>query len=244
MNSMQDNPYQTFGAEGQFAAFAEENERAGFIRRTYLHLAAAVLAFIAIEAVVFTFVPEETLAGMWQWIAATRFGWLLVLGWFVGVSWIAQSWATSTTSLSTQYLGLGLYVAAQAAIFVPLLYVAGKFEGVISAAAVITGIIFCGLTLMVFVTKVDLSWLGKFLWLAMLGALGVIVCSMIFQFSLGVLFTGALIVLASAYILYDTSNVMHHYRTDQYVAAALALFASVALLFWYVLQFVMQMNRR
>ena len=41
------------------------------------------------------------------------------------------------------------------------------------------------------------------------------------------------------YILYYTSNILHQYRTDQYVAAALALFASVALLFWYVIQIFM-----
>jgi FtsH-binding integral membrane protein len=48
-----------------------------------------------------------------------------------------------------------------------------------------------------------------------------------------------MIVLASGYILYDTSNVLHRYRTDQHVAAALALFASVAILFWYVLRLFM-----
>jgi len=36
--------------------------------------------------------------------------------------------------------------------------------------------------------------------------------------------------------LFYTSNVLHHYRISQHVAAALALFASVMTLFWYVLQ--------
>jgi FtsH-binding integral membrane protein len=57
-------------------------------------------------------------------------------------------------------------------------------------------------------------------------------------------FSAAMIVLACGYILYDTSNVLHHYRTDQYVAAAVALFASVALLFWYVLRIMMAFSRR
>jgi FtsH-binding integral membrane protein len=71
-----------------------------------------------------------------------------------------------------------------------------------------------------------------------------IVCAIIFGFSLGIFFSLAMVVLASGYILYDTSNVLHHYRTDQHVAAALALFASVALLFWYVLQILMSLNNR
>ena len=45
-----------------------------------------------------------------------------------------------------------------------------------------------------------------------------------------------MVILAAGFIVYDTSNVMHHYRTDQHVAAALALFGSVALMFWYVLR--------
>jgi len=67
---------------------------------------------------------------------------------------------------------------------------------------------------------------------------------MIFGFSLGVWFSGAMVILAGGYILYYTSNVMLHYRTDQYVAAALALFSSVALLFWYVLRIFMSSSRR
>jgi len=46
-------------------------------------------------------------------------------------------------------------------------------------------------------------------------------------------------VLASGYILFYTSNVIRTYRTTQHVAAALALFSAVALLFWYVLRLFM-----
>jgi FtsH-binding integral membrane protein len=44
-----------------------------------------------------------------------------------------------------------------------------------------------------------------------------------------------MVAFAGAAILYDTSNILHRYRTDQHVAASLSLFASVALLFWYIL---------
>jgi FtsH-binding integral membrane protein len=52
-----------------------------------------------------------------------------------------------------------------------------------------------------------------------------------------------MIAFACGYILYDTSNVMLHYRTTQHVAAALALFASVMLLFWYVLRVLLERRR-
>ena len=46
----------------------------------------------------------------------------------------------------------------------------------------------------------------------------------------------AMVGLAGASILYNTSNVLYRYPEDRYVAASLQLFASVALLFWYVLR--------
>jgi FtsH-binding integral membrane protein len=92
----------------------------------------------------------------------------------------------------------------------------------------------------VFITAKDFSFLRTTLMIGGLVALGVIVVSMFAGFELGYLFIGAMILLCCGYILYDTSNVLHHYRTDQHVSAALALFASVALLFWYMIQLFMR----
>jgi FtsH-binding integral membrane protein len=92
------------------------------------------------------------------------------------------------------------------------------------------------MTAIVFFTRKDFSFLRTFLWFGCFAALGLIVVSILFQFNLGPIFTYAMIALACSYILYDTSNVLHHYRIGQHVAAALALFASVALLFWYIVQ--------
>ena len=96
--------------------------------------------------------------------------------------------------------------------------------------------LFGGLTAVVFVTRKDFSFLRSILLFGGLAALGLIVVAVVFQFALGPIFTYAMIALACGYILYHTSNVLHHYRIGQHVAASLALFASVALLFWYILQ--------
>lgn len=234
------NSYAATVAPSLFAAAAEESARTAFIRRTYGHLAGAVFAFMAIELVIFTMVPGPALMDLAPRMVA-GYGWLVVLGAFMLVSVVADRWARSATSLAMQYAGLGLYVVAEAVIFVPLLLVAqhaGRAQGenLIASAGVMTAVVFGGLTLLVFVTRADLSWLGRFLGLAALVALGWIVCALLFDLHLGHLFAGAMVGLAAAYILYGTSNVLHHYRLDQHVAAALALFASVALLFWYILQ--------
>jgi len=240
--SYADNPYRTWGT---MAADAEVSERAKFIRLTYLHLAGAVAAFVAIEAFLLSLPGVGDAVSM---VLGNRFGWMVVLGAFMGVSYIANIWASSATSIGKQYAGLSLYVVAQAVIFVPLLYIAENFSPPdshpIAMAGVLTLFVFTGLTAIVFLTGADFSFMRSALLIAGWVALGIIFCAMIFQFTLGLLFMGAMILLASGYILYDTSNVLHHYRIGQHVAAALALFASVALLFWYILQFVLSLNRR
>lgn len=241
MSSVSNNPYRTWGL---VAAEADTNERAGFIRATYLHLLGAIIALVGIEAVLLNTSAARTMAELAM--ANGRGGWLIVLVGFMGVSWLANRWATSATSLGTQYAGLGLYVVAEAVIFAPLLYVAAVYgpPNVIAQAGLLTAVIFAGLTAVVVMSGADFSFLKTGLSVAGFAALGVIVASAIFGFSLGIVFTAAMILFASAYILYDTSNVLHHYRIGQHVAASLALFASVALLFWYVLRLLMSLNRR
>lgn len=242
-NSYQ-NPYQSpsFGAVP--AILAEEDARVAFIRNTYVHLFGAILFFIAFEAAIFMLVPPATLDGLMGQLFGSQYGWLIVMFGFMGISWLADTWATSDSSRGMQYAGLLLYVIAQGVVFLPLLYIANRVAPMaIPAAGVLTLVMFGGLTTLVFVTKSDLTSWGKYLWLAGFGAIGVIICAILFGFQLGVWFSGAMIVLASGYILYDTSNVLHRYRTEQYVAASLALFASVALLFWYILRLMMSMRR-
>jgi hypothetical protein len=226
------------------AATAEPSERATFIRRTYSHLAGAILAFIALETVLVNTVPLNVVGRV---LGGSPYSWLFVLGAFMAASWLAQYWARSQTSRALQYCGLGLYIVAEAVIFLPLLIIAAKFSGpsVIPTAGILTLATFGGLTITVFVTRKDFSFLAPILSIGSLIAFGLIIAAILFRFDLGgVFFAGAMVVLMSGYILYYTSNVMHHYRTDQYVAAALALFAAIATLFYYILQIVMQMNRR
>ena len=144
-----------------------------------------------------------------------------------------------------QYAGLSLYVVAEAVLLFPLLYVAVVYVDpkIPLMAAVITLVVFGGLTAFVFITGADFSGIGRYLALGGMAAMGAIFAGIVMGFSLGLWFSVAMVVLASGYILYDTSNVMRHYHTDQYVAASLALFASVVLLFWYVLRILMSLSQ-
>ena len=75
-------------------------------------------------------------------------------------------------------------------------------------------------------TKKDFSFMGQALSIASFAALGFILVSMLFGFSLGNLFSAGMVVLAAGYILYYTSNVMQNYPIGSHVAASLALFST------------------
>lgn len=220
------------------AAEAPVATRVAFIRRTYLHVAGAVLAFTAITAGLMQLPMIDDIVRM----MSSRGAWLVLMLAFTGVAYGADRLARSEASSGLQYLGLALYVLLEAAIFTPMIYFASRFgpPNVLLTAAGATGALFLGLTATVFLTKADFSFLRIVLLLGAVAATVAVVASLLLGFSLGVWFTVAMIFLASAYIAYDTSNILHHYRTDQHVAASLALFASVMLLFWYVLRLFMQ----
>jgi len=224
------------------AARAVPSERATFIQRTYLNLAGAVLAFAGLEAALLqTSAGDAVLSGL---IAGGKVGMLFLMIAFIGAGYLARWWAYNSPSRGMQYAGLGLYVVAEAIIFLPLLLFASRVypaEHLIAKAGLLTAGMFFGLTTAVFVTKADFSWLGSALSVLSWVALLTIVAGMIFGFSLGLWFSAAMIALASGYIVYDTSNILHRYPTTHYVAAALELFASVALLFYYILRLALQM---
>lgn len=212
-------------------------DRAEFIRKTYTHMALAILGFIFIEYILLNWSGALDLVRL----MVGGKNWLIVLLAFMGISYMADKWARSSTSRQTQYLGLGLYVIAEAFIFLPILFIA-KYEigdSVIGSAGLVTLGLFAGLTAIVFTSKKDFSFLGGILSIGGFVALGFIVASMLFGFNLGVLFSVIMVAFAGGAILYSTSNIMHQYRTDQYVAAALSLFSSIMLLFWYILRIFM-----
>ncbi len=225
----------SYAMEHPIAIRASESARAAFIRRTYAHLAGAILCFAILE---WGLLQLPNIDSFVRAMNQTPMTWLLIIGAFMGVSFLADIWARSDASPALQYLGLGLYIAAEAVIFLPLLYMATYWtdRNVIPTAGILTLAVFGGLTLAVFTTRKDFSYLGPILCIGSFLALGaVVVFAFVGGFTFGMIIAYGMVGLMSVSILYHTSNVLHHYRTDQHVAAALGLFASVATLFYYIL---------
>ena len=213
--------YNTNYQSPQIVSYATNEAQATFYRKTYSHVAMALLAFIAVEAILLNVVPESLIISM----VSGKWVWLLILGGFWLGSILASKW-TQAQDKNTQYMGLGLYVLLEAVIFMPIIFLAMYFTdgtAILSQAGIITLALFGGLTAVVFLTRVDFSFLRSILVIGGFVALGLIVA-------------GA---LAAGGILYETYNIKNVYSTDQYVGAALQLFSSIMLLFWYILRILM-----
>jgi len=221
----------------QPVATLEADVRGAFLVRVYQHLLAAVVAFVLFEVLLFATGLAESIYDL---VSGSGGAWLLVLGGFMLVNWLATSAAHDVLNPSRQYAGLFGLAAAEALIFAPFLYYVFNVEGggavTVGAAAVVTALGFAGLSVVGLVTRKDLSFLRPLLLWAGVMALVLILAAVLFGLELGVWFSLAMIGLAGASILYQTQTILRRYPEEAYVGAAVQLFASVMLLFWYVLR--------
>ena len=177
--------------------------------------------------------------------SGNKFIWLGVMGAFMLVGWLASHLADNAENPQTQLMGLGIYVLAEGLIFAPMFGIAQLVApGAIGATGFITLLLVGALTWTAFTTKTDFSYLGGILKVGGLVALGTIIAGAIFGFKLGIWFSGLMVAFAGACVLYDTSKIIRDYPVDRPAGAALHLFASVALLFWYVLQLLLSLTNR
>lgn len=227
----------------QPVAALDATARGEFVIRTYQHLLLAVLAFVGFETVLFMTGIAE---GIYDFLSGASAAWLLILGAFMVIQWMATSAAHNIENQSLQYAGLFGMAAGEALIFAPFLHlvfnVTDNGGTTVGAAAVITAFMFAGLTIIAFTTRKDLSFLRPMLMWGGFGAIGLIVAAVLFGWTLGVWFSVGMIVFAGGAILYQTQAIMGRYPSDAYVGAAVQLFASVMLLFWYVLRLFVQLR--
>ena len=113
----------------------------------------------------------------------------------------------------------------------------------IPQAAILTAALSGGISVYAFISGKNFSYLGSFITMGFFVSLGIIVCALLFGLQLGLWFSGAMIIFAGIAVLYQTSAIIHQYDNSQYVAAALGLFSAIALMFWYILQFLISSRR-
>ena len=117
----------------------------------------------------------------------------------------------------------GLYVG-------PIVYYYGTTIAL--EAFALTALVFGGLTLYVIFSKRDFSFMQGFLFTGLMVVVIGSLLNMFFGSSLAqFMISGAAVLLFSGFILYDTSNILRYYGTDEHVSATLALYLDILNLF-------------
>ena len=215
-----------------------ENVRASFMNRVYMTLLLGIAAFVGMQYLLFV---SGAAAAITEVVIQTN--WLLILGGFMVVSWLATRLSSTATTPGKAWAGYLLLIGANALLFATPLWIAHtvpELEGTISTAAWLSILAFAGLSAIAITTGKDFSFLGAIVRWAMVLALVLIVGSVLFGAQLGTWFAVAMIGVAGAAILYDTQKVYRSFPPGTEVVAAMHLFSSLALLFWYVLQLLMR----
>ena len=218
-------------------ADAAVDVRFDYMKKVYGLLFGGIAAFIALEVALFATGIAEAIYGV-----VIQTNWLLILGGFMLLNWIANTFAFRADSRQGQIAAYGIAIVAQALIFVPLLWQATQvpgLEGSLGLAAAVTLVGFVGLSGVAITSSKDFSFLGSLLKWIGIGALLLIVVAVFTGLNLGTWFSVGMIVFAGAAILWETQQVLREYPEGTEVLAAMQLFASVALLFWYVLRLFM-----
>jgi FtsH-binding integral membrane protein len=228
----------TWAEDKGFAIDAAVNERMGFIRRTYLHLlgeigAVGLVTWITLQTPALSRIAVGLLSNMLFYFAA-----------FFGVALVSRKLMAGERSAATQYVGAGLWVVLLGLLVAPLAMIVHAKTGsydILGRGFLLTGCVFGGLSAYVFTTKKDFSFLGGALSMASLLLLGVAVISVFLGWGGGSPVWSILwVVLLGGWVLYDTSQVLHHRRVGQHVAASVDLLVDFVYLFIHIVLLLMR----
>ena len=141
---------------------------------------------------------------------------------------------------------LYLFAAIEGAIVGPVLVLVNHAApGIPMQAAVLTATVFGGLSLYAFQSRRDFSFLGGFLFV---GLIALIVAGIVMMFVhsslVATIYALVGVLIFSGYVLYDTSMIMRQLGPNDAVIGAVSLYLDLLNLFWFILQLLLDFNRR
>ncbi|MDQ1591059.1 MAG: modulator of FtsH protease [Pyrinomonadaceae bacterium] len=201
--------------QAQTAAQATVAERMGFIRKVYALFFAATLFAIGGVALGLSFEPLLVFAFEHRLIM-----FLMMIGAVMGATAVRHVPVVNVLALFAFTTFTGLVIS-------PLMYLVGRSNPAsIWQAGVLTVGIFGGLTAYVFISKRDFSFLRGMLWTGLIVMIlgGLLNVFIVGSSALGFGLAAATLLLFAGFVLYDTSNIMRRYPTNEYIAGALDLY--------------------
>lgn len=197
------------------AAQASLTERMSFIRKVYALFFAATLFAIGGVGLGFAFPPFMLFAVQHPWMML-----IIMLGGIFGAQAVRHVPGVNLAALFGFTTLTGVMIS-------PLIYfVSRNNPASLLQAGLLTLGIFGGLTAYVLISKRDFSFLRGLVVTGLIvvilaGLLNVLVVG---SSALAFAVSATTLLLFAGFVLYDTSNIIRHYPTNEYVAAALSLY--------------------
>lgn len=211
-------PSNTTGAAAAKSVYQSEIARHSVLRNTYFLLSLTLL-FSALTA------------GIAMKTNAMPLNWLIQLVGMFGLlfltMWLRDSvWGVVSIFAFTGFTGYTLGPVLN-------MYLTEFSNGsqLIFTSLGATGIIFVALSGYVLTTKKDFSFMGGFLFIAILGAILLSLAGALFHLPMmQIVMSGAFVIIFSGYILYNTSQILHNGETN-YIMATISLYLDILNLF-------------
>jgi FtsH-binding integral membrane protein len=200
--------------QAQTAAQASISERIGFIRKVYAIFFVGILFAIGGVALGFVFPPLMLAVAQHPFIAL-----ILMMGGVIGAQAVRHVPGVNLLA----FFG---FTTLTGAIISPLMYLVSLTNpNSILQAGILTVGIFGGLTAYVFISKRDFSFMRG---MVTTGLIVIILAGLLNIFlassALGFAVAAAALLLFSGFVLYDTSNIIRRYPTNEYIAGAMSLY--------------------
>ncbi|PKN23774.1 MAG: hypothetical protein CVU65_13635 [Deltaproteobacteria bacterium HGW-Deltaproteobacteria-22] len=211
------------------------SERGAFIAKVYNYLFGAVALMVATGFVAYKQIALESISRGFFWGIFGASMLVLIAGMF------------SSRVKGLNLVLFGIYAILEG-VFLGVLakmYVTAGLGSIFAQAAVLSLLVFGGLTAFVHITKKDFSFMGGFLFVMLLLLIGAGIVSFFIKSTilhLGIAVGGTAIF--SMYILFDTSQVIHRIHEDEAVTGAWMLFIDLIGLFLYLLDLLTILSGR
>ena len=213
------------------AVHAVESERVRFMKKVYALLLSSSLAGVGGGVV-----------GVLNFEAIAKWYIVLIILEFAMIFFTMAVRKVSTINTMALYTFAFISGLTLAPLLVLAMQMLGEKQGMllIGEALGLTAAVFIGLSVYVFTTKKDFSWMGGMLFIGIFILLGAMIIGFFvggLTYHLAISVGGVL--LFAGFILYDTSMIMKYYATDEHVMAALGLYIDVLNLFVFLLRILL-----
>eukprot|EP00471_Norrisiella_sphaerica_P000839 CAMPEP_0184487832 /NCGR_PEP_ID=MMETSP0113_2-20130426/10361_1 /TAXON_ID=91329 /ORGANISM="Norrisiella sphaerica, Strain BC52" /LENGTH=383 /DNA_ID=CAMNT_0026870243 /DNA_START=65 /DNA_END=1216 /DNA_ORIENTATION=- len=222
----------SFNARDNMYMFPRDlSDETELVKKVYSALSVQMLVTFVVSAMFMFYQPVNTFVMQHQ--MAVYYG-----SFFVSIITLLGLFCYKASYPTNMYMLVGFTLAMSCEVgVICALYAQAGMAEIVLQAVIYTSAIFGALTIYAFTTRIDLRSWGPYLFVGLIVLMIWGFVSMLFGFQSNWFYSLAGALLFSAYILYDTSRLLHTYGSDEsWILFTIDLYLDIINLFLFILQ--------